>query len=81
LLRMRSIAERLDLCEDYGDVFELVKKSAERSLGQRRATLMPYPAKLPEQIGAFHTIGSNGIVVKRNTLDRATQRPGRRISR
>jgi len=53
LLRTRSVAERLDLCEDYGDVFELVKKSAERTLGQRRARLMLYPAKLPEQIGHF----------------------------
>lgn len=67
---MASIAERLDLCEDFGDVFELVKKSAERSLGKRRAGLMLYLAKLPDQIGAFHTLGTNGIIMNRNTLDR-----------
>lgn len=69
---MASVAERLDLCENFSDVFELVKKSAERSLGQRRAGLMLYLARLPKQIGAFHTVGTNGIVMNRNTLDSIT---------
>ena len=69
---MDSLAERLDLCENFSDVFELVKKSAERSLGQRRAGLMLYLARLPKEIGAFHTVGSNGIVMNRNMLDRVT---------
>lgn len=69
---MNTLAERLDLCEDFGDVFELVKKSAERSLGQRRAGLMLYLARLPKHIGAFHTVGTNGIVMNRNTLDVVT---------
>jgi hypothetical protein len=69
---MASIAERLDLCEDFSDVFELVKKSAERSLGQRRAGLMLYLARLPKHVGAFHTVGTNGIVMNRNMLDSVT---------
>jgi hypothetical protein len=64
-----TLAEKLDMCEDFGDVFELVKKSAERSLGQRRAGLMLYLARLPKHIGAYHSIGTNGIVMNRNTLD------------
>lgn len=69
---MTTLSERLDLCEDFGDVFELVKKSAERTLGQRRAGLMLYLARLPKHIGAFHTVGTNGIVMNRNTLDVVT---------
>lgn len=69
---MATLTERLDSCEDFGDVFELVKKSAERSLGQRRAGLMLYLARLPKHIGAFHTVGTNGIVMNRNTLDVVT---------
>ena len=69
---MSSISERLDQCHDFGDVFELVKKSAERSLGLRRAGLMLYLAKLPNHIGAFHTMGTNGIVMNRTTLDMVT---------
>lgn len=69
---MSSMAERLDLCENFSDVFELVKKSAERSLGRRRAGLMLYLARLPKHIGAFHTVGTNGIVMNRTTLDMVT---------
>ncbi len=66
------MSERLDASHDFGDVFELVKKSAERSLGLRRAGLMLYLAKLPMQIGAFHTMGTNGIVMNRTILDMVT---------
>jgi hypothetical protein len=69
---MSSMVERLDLCENFSDVFELVKKSAEYSLGQRRAGLMLYLARLPKHIGAFHTLGTNGIVMNRTTLDMVT---------
>ncbi len=69
---MNTIAEGLDKCENFVDVFELVKKTAERSLGQRRAGLMLYLARLPRHIGAFHTMGTNGIVMNRNTLDIVT---------
>ena len=67
-----TMAEDLDKCENFVDVFELVKKTAERSLGQRRAGLMLYLARLPKHIGAFHTMGTNGIVMNRNTLDLIT---------
>ncbi len=63
------MAERLDSCEDFGDVFGLVKRSAERSLGRRRAGLMLYLARLPKHIGAYHSVGTNGIVMNRTTLD------------
>jgi len=69
---MSTNSERLDQCQDFGDVFELVKKSAEHSLGMRRAGLMLYLAKLPKHIGAFHTMGTNGIVMNRTTLDMVT---------
>jgi hypothetical protein len=69
---MSTNIERLDQCQDFGDVFEMVKKSAERSLGMRRAGLMLYLARLPKQIGAFHTMGTNGIVMNRTTLDMIT---------
>jgi hypothetical protein len=69
---MDAMVERLDGSRDFGDVFELVKKSAERSLGRRRAGLMLYLAKLPKHIGAYHTIGTNGIVMNRTLLDMVT---------
>lgn len=70
---MSSMTERLDHCEDFGDVFEIVKKSAEQYLGRRRAGLMLYLARLPKHIGAFHAMGTNGIVLNRNILDLVTR--------
>jgi len=61
--------EELDRCENFGDVFELVKRSVKESLGQWRAGLMLYLADLPIHIGAFHGVGSNAIVMNRKLLD------------
>lgn len=73
---MNSMVARLDSCEEFSDVFELVKKSAERSIGRRRSGLMLYLARLPGNIGAFHTMGTNGIVMNRNALDVVTRGAG-----
>ncbi len=67
---------RLDSCEEFSDVFALVKKTAEISLGRRRSGLMLYLARLPQNIGAFHTMGTNGIVMNRNALDIVTRGAG-----
>jgi len=62
-------AERLDTCKNYGDVFELVKKSVKLVLGRERSGLMLYLGNLPLQVGAFHQVGSNGIVVNKRLLN------------
>jgi hypothetical protein len=67
---------RLDSCEEFSDVFALVKKTAEISLGCRRSGLMLYLARLPQNIGAFHAMGTNGIVMNRNALDVVTRGTG-----
>ena len=64
---MSSMSERLDASRDFGDVFELVKRSAERSLGRRRAGLMLYLAKLPKHIGALN--GQIGAKIAQQALD------------
>jgi len=61
--------DELDRCENFGDVFELVKKSVEKTLGRRRGGLMLYLVDLPPNVGALHSIGSNAIVMNRRFLD------------
>jgi hypothetical protein len=61
--------EDLDRCENFGDVFELVKKTVKETLGRRRAGLMLILDELPMNVGAFHVIGSNAIVANRRLLD------------
>jgi len=66
------LQDELDSCRNFGDVFELVKKSVKRSLGRSRAGLMLYLADLPPNIGALHGIGTNAIVMNRAVLSRVT---------
>ncbi len=64
-----SFDEQLENSRDYGDVFDVVKKAVKRSIGRERAGLMLYLGNLPLRIGAFHGVGSNGIVVNRRLLN------------
>jgi len=59
----------LDRCHKFEDVFTLVKRAVKESLGKERGGLMLYLADLPLQIGAFHGVGSNAIVMNRRLLN------------
>jgi len=61
--------EQLEKSRDYGDLFEIVKKVVKRKLGRERAGLMLYLGNLPLHIGAFHGVGSNGIVINKRLLN------------
>jgi len=67
------MAEYLDLCDNFSDVFDIVKRSTENSLKQSRAGLMLYLARLPDHVTTFHPLGSNGIVMNRTVLDALTR--------
>ena len=58
----------LERAKDYGDIFVLVKKSVNRSLGIHRVGLMLYLGNLPIRVGAFHPLGTNDIVLNRRLL-------------
>jgi hypothetical protein len=71
----RAIAElqaKLERSENFGDVFDVVKKSVKQQLGTERAGLMLVLADLPMHLGAFHGVGTNQIVMNRNLLDQIT---------
>jgi predicted Zn-dependent protease with MMP-like domain len=62
-------SDELDRCRNFAEIFELVKKGVKRSLGRRRVGLMLYLADLPLNVGAYHALGTNGIVLNRAMLD------------
>jgi hypothetical protein len=62
----------LDHAKDYGDIFVLVKKAVQRSLGLHRVGLMLYLGNLPIRVGAFHPMGTNDIVLNRRLLGQTT---------
>jgi len=65
----KNFSKQLDKCRDYGDLFELVKMIVRKKLGRERAGLMLYLGNLPLHIGAFHGVGSNGIVINKRLLN------------
>ena len=58
----------LNRAEDFDAIFEMVKVATERSLGMHRAGLTLVLGDIPNNIGAYHQMGSNAIVMNRNLL-------------
>ena len=63
------VSDDFDRAEGYGEIFALVKKTVEHSLGEHRVGLMLYLGNLPPQVGAFHPMGTNDIVLNRRLLN------------
>jgi len=65
---MAENKEKLDSAEGFDQVFELVKKAVEQVLGIHRAGLTLVLGDIPNQVGAYHQMGSNAIVMNRNLM-------------
>jgi hypothetical protein len=70
VIELQDFAKELGESENFGDVFEVVKRSVKQHLQKERGGLMLVLANLPIQLGAFHSLGSNSIVMNRSLLDR-----------
>jgi len=56
---------RLENASGYGEIWEIVKDTVEFSLNKRRAGMMLFLDDLPIQLGAYHPIGTNNIILNR----------------
>jgi hypothetical protein len=56
---------RLENAKSYGEVWDVVKDTAEFSLHKRRSGMMLFLDDLPLQLGAYHPLGTNNIVLNR----------------
>jgi hypothetical protein len=63
-----NFADELNECSDFAGIFGLVKRAVEMTLNKRRVGLILGLTELPSFIGAFHTVGSNFIVMNRTLL-------------
>ncbi len=59
---------RLAAAEGFDEIFELVKRAVDRVLGVHRAGLSLVLGDIPNQVGAYHEMGSNAIVMNRNIM-------------
>jgi hypothetical protein len=64
----RENEQKLDSAEGFDEIFELVKKSVDQVLGLHRAGLTLVLGDIPNQVGAYHEMGSNAIVMNRNIV-------------
>ena len=52
----------------FESIFEMVKSATESHLGMHRAGLTLVLGDIPNNVGAYHEMGSNAIVMNRNLL-------------
>ncbi len=55
----------LETAGSYAEVWQIVKDTVAFSLGKRRGSMMLFLDDLPLQLGAYHPIGTNNIVLNR----------------
>jgi hypothetical protein len=56
---------RLDNAQVYSDVWEIVKETVKNSTGEHRVGMMLFLDDLPLQVGVYHSLGTNNIVLNR----------------
>jgi hypothetical protein len=64
-LKVKEYRSRLENAEGYGEVWEIVKATVESSLNERRVGMMLFLDDLPLRLGAYHSLGTNNIVLNR----------------
>lgn len=62
---------RLDNAEGYGEVWDIVKDSVKDTLGEHRVGMMLFLDNMPLQLGAYHPLGTNNIVLNRTLVQLA----------
>ena len=58
----------LSSAEGFDSIFEMVKSATEQTLGVHRAGLTLVLGDISNDVGAYHEMGSNAIVMNRNLL-------------
>lgn len=67
-IEWRENEKKLASANGFDEIFELVKKAVDQVLGVHRAGLTLVLGDIPNQVGAYHEMGSNAIVMNRNIV-------------
>ena len=65
----KDFSQRLDNAESYAEVWQIVKETTDYALGKRRSSMMLFLDDLHLQIGAYHPVGTNNIVLNRRLVE------------
>ena len=72
-------ANQLDRSQNFREVFTLVKKSVKDTLNHERTGLLLYLRDMPLNVGAYHQLGTNGIILNRVLLEQVIQTTASRV--
>lgn len=59
----------LETAESYAEVWKIVKSTAEFALNRHGGSMMLFLDDLPLQLGAYHPVGTNNIVLNRALVE------------
>jgi len=59
---------RIEKAQGFSEVWDIVKDTVKDSLGEHRVGMMLFLDDLPLQLGAYHPIGTNNIVLNRTLV-------------
>ena len=62
---------QLETAEGYGEIWTIVKDTVKTILGKSRVSMMLFLDNLPLSIGAYHSVGTNNIVLNRSLIELA----------
>jgi hypothetical protein len=65
---VEGFRSRLENATKYGEVWEVVKDAVEFALQKHRRGMMLFLDDLPIQLGAYHPLGTNNIVLNRTLV-------------
>jgi hypothetical protein len=68
-ISVEKFRSRLETAENYAEIWQVVKETVEFSLGKRRGSIMLFLDDLPLQLGAYHPLGTNNIVLNRTMVE------------
>jgi len=68
-LSVQTCGSRLDEAQGFSEVWELVKETVRNTLGENRAGMMLFLDDLPLNVGAYHPLGTNNIVLNRTLIE------------
>jgi hypothetical protein len=67
--KIAKVQLELDHAKTYAEVWDVVKNTAEMTLGKHRVGMMLFLDDLPLQLGAYHPVGTNNIVLNRSLVE------------
>jgi len=62
-------SSKLERAEGYGEVWEIVKDTVKNCLGKCRVGMMLFLDDLPLNLGAYHPVGTNNIVLNKSLVE------------